>query len=65
MKSLHLPEYSDSYYDDIRTETDYQPGNDNIGDLRSADKPYIDNPNNDIFTHGNPRQIWTGIRFEF
>ncbi len=65
MKSLHLPQYNDSYYDPIRTATDYQTGNDKIGDLRSADKPYINDPNNDIFTYGNPRQIWFGIRFDF
>ena len=65
MKSLHLPEYSDSYYDPIRTETDYIPGDDQIGDLRSSDKPYINDPNNDIFTYGQARQIWFGIKFDF
>lgn len=91
-KSLHLPEYRDSYYDEIRNETkgeylyagyvytedvtnpwsgkthqkgDVVTGEDKIGYLRSADKPYINDPDNDIFTYGNPRQIWFGIRFDF
>lgn len=91
-KSLHLPEYKDSYYDEIRDETkgeylytgyvytqdvtnpwsgktyqegDVVRGEDKIADLRSADKLYINDPDNDIFTYGNPRQIWVGIRFDF
>ena len=44
---------------------DVVTGEDKIGDFRSADKPYINNPDNDIFTYGNPRQIWMGIRLDF
>lgn len=67
MKSLHLPEYSAPYYDSIRDEANgyYVSGDDKIGDLRSADKPYINDPNNDMFTYGFPREIWFGIRFDF
>ncbi len=65
MKSLHLPQYSEHYYDAIRTATDYQPGNDKVGDLRSSGKSYINDPDNDVFTYGDPRDIWFGIRFDF
>ena len=67
MKSLHLPQYSDSYYDPIRDVANgyYIAGDDKIGDLRSADKPYINDPDNDIFTYGFPREIWFGIKFDF
>ena len=67
MKSLHLPEYNSSYYDPIRDKANgyYIPGNDKVGDLRSSSKPYINNPNNDVFTYGDPREIWFGIKFDF
>jgi len=91
-KSLHLPNYKDSYYDAIRDETtgeylypgyvytqevtnpwsgetyqqgDVVKGEDKIGDLRSGDKLHINDPDNDIFTYGNPREIWLGIKFDF
>lgn len=67
MKSLRLPEYSDPYYDPIRNEAagEYLPGDDKIGDLRSSDKPYINDPNYDIFTFGQIREVWFGIKFDF
>ncbi len=67
MKSLHLPQYSSSYYDPIRDNEKgyYIAGNDKVGDLRSSSKPYINNPDNDVFTYGDAREIWFGIRFDF
>lgn len=67
MKSLHLPQYSQSYYDPIRDPKKgyYMPGNDKLGDLRSAGKPYINDPDNAFFTFGQPRAIWFGTRFDF
>ncbi len=67
MKSLHLPEYSKSYYDPIRDIENgyYVPGKDKLGDLRSKEKPYINDPDNEIFTFGQPREVWFGIRFDF
>lgn len=67
MKSLRLPEYSQSYYDPIRDEENgfYMPGDDELGDLRSNEKPYINDPDNEIFTFGQPRQVWLGVRFDF
>ncbi len=38
---------------------------DHIGDMRSKDKPWINDPNVDIFTYGYARSIWFGIRFDF
>lgn len=38
---------------------------DEIGDMRSSDKPHINDPNVDIFTYGTSRSVWFGIRFDF
>jgi len=67
MSSLHLPDYSDPFYDSIRDEERglYIAGDDKIGDLRSSDKPYINDPNNDIFLFGNPRTVWFGFTIDF
>jgi hypothetical protein len=40
-------------------------GEDHIGDMRSSSKPYINDPNVDLFTYGNPRSIWFGIQVDF
>lgn len=90
MASLHLKDYSNSYYDPIRDESKgnyLYPGyvysqditdqwgsahkkgdvvsEDKIGDMRSSDKPWINDPNVDVFTYGNMRSVWFGIRFDF
>jgi outer membrane receptor protein involved in Fe transport len=91
MASLHLKEYSGSYWDAIRSETTdayLYPGyvykadgtnsvtgashkagdvvaEDKVGDLRSSDKPWINDPNVDLFTFSNKRSVWFGIRFDF
>jgi len=38
---------------------------DHIGDLRSDDKPYINNPNREYLYYLDPRYIQFGIRFSF
>jgi len=38
---------------------------DHVGDLRSADKPYINNPNRDYLWYLDPRYVQFGIRFSF
>lgn len=40
-------------------------GEDKVGDMRSSDKPGINDPNVDIFTYGNPRSIWFGLKLDF
>ena len=65
LKSLHLPEYADPVFDNIRTDTYYVPGNDQIGDLQSSSKPYINNPDfYNLFLYGQPRDIWFGLRVD-
>ena len=38
---------------------------DNIGDMRSSDKLWINSPNIDLFTFGFTRAVWLGIKFDF
>ncbi len=67
MASLHLPMYNSPLYDALRTQFPglYVAGNDKVGDLQSSSKPYINNPDNDFFIFGQPRDIWFGIRVDF
>ncbi len=68
LASLHLPMYNSSAYDALRQANPglFVPGNDHIGDLRSSNKPYINNPDyTDLFLYGQPRDIWLGIRIDF
>ncbi|HAB53698.1 MAG TPA: hypothetical protein DCE80_16240, partial [Ignavibacteriales bacterium] len=60
--SLHLPMYNSSEFDDLRAKNPglYVGGNDKVGDLRSSDKPYINDPNYSYWIYGNPRDIWFG-----
>jgi hypothetical protein len=57
MKSLHLP-------DDIAGQFNYGniPGDDRPGDIRSADKPYIDMPNLGYTAMLNLRDIYWGLK---
>ena len=66
MASLHLPMYNSSEFDALRTQNPglYVAGNDKPGDLRSASKPYINDPNIDYFIYGNPRDIWFGMKID-
>lgn len=67
LASLHLPIYNSSDYDDLRAKNPglYIAGDDKVGDLRSNDKPYINDPNYSYFIYGYPRDIWFGLRVDF
>ena len=68
LASLHLPMYNSPAYDVLRFSNPglYVPGSDKVGDLRSASKPYINDPDYaDLFLYGQPRDIWFGIRVDF
>ena len=67
MASLRLPQYNSPDYNVLR---DAYPGyfiggNDSVGELRSAEKPYINDPNNPYWLYERPRDIWFGLRFNF
>jgi hypothetical protein len=67
LNSLHLPEWDSPEYDVLREKNPglFIPGNDKVGDLRSKDKSYINDPDNPEFLYGLPRDIWFGISFNF
>ena len=68
LNSLHLPMYNDPEYEGQTSPsgTPYVGGNDKVGDLKSDDKPYINNPNNDdLWLYGYPRDIWVGLNISF
>ena len=61
LNSLHLPIYDDPEY----PSDTYTAGDDEPGDLRSEDKPYINDPNNALWIYGEPRDIHLGIEIRF
>lgn len=67
LASLRLPMYDSPEYDVIREKNPglYIAGNDEVGDLRSEDKPYINDPNYSFWLFGQPRDIWFGLRVDF
>lgn len=67
LASLHLPMYDSPEYDDLRAKNPgyYIAGKDKVGDLRSSDKPYINDPNYPFWIFKSPRDIWFGIRVDF
>lgn len=67
LSSLHLPMYESPDYDELRELKPgyYIAGNDEVGDLRSSDKPYINDPNYPFWIYGEPRDIWFGFRVDF
>ncbi len=67
MGSLRLPMYDSLEFDELRQKFPgmFIPGNDEVGDLRSADKPYINDPNYPFWLYGSPRNIWVGLQFSF
>jgi outer membrane receptor protein involved in Fe transport len=66
LASLHLDMYDDPRYDTLRENNPglYLPGDDQPGYLRK-DKSYINDPDNQMFLYGYPRQIWWGIDISF
>jgi hypothetical protein len=68
LKSLHLEIYDkEPFVEDESVVGPKEAGTepDHIGDLRSADKPYINNPNRDYLWYLDPRYVQFGIRFSF
>ncbi len=69
LATLHLPMYKDSEFDDLRDKYSdkgwYIGGDDKVGDTRSDDKDYINDPDVTMFLFGQPRQIWFGLEFYF
>ncbi len=65
--SLRLPMYDSPEFDLLREKNpgNFIAGNDKVGDMRSADKPYINDPNYPFWLYGQPRDIWFGLRFSF
>ncbi|MGB5895012.1 MAG: TonB-dependent receptor [Ignavibacteriaceae bacterium] len=61
LNSLHLPIYSDPKYDG----KGFTAGDDQVGDVRSADKPYINMPNIDFIAWNPPRSVVLGLRIGF
>ena len=67
LSSFHLPMYDSPEYDDLRAnnEGSYIAGDDKVGDTRSSDQPYINDPNRSFWSDGYPRDIWFGLRVDF
>lgn len=68
LNSLHLEIYdSEPFLADESVQGPEQLGvePDHIGDLRNADKPYINNPNREYLYYLDPRYVQFGIRFSF
>jgi len=65
--SLQLPMYDSPEFDAFRENTEgyFIAGDDKVGDLRSEDKPYINDPNLSLWLYGFPRDIWFGFRVDF
>lgn len=59
--SLHLPMYKGEEYE----QAGFVGGNDKPGDLKSADKPYIDMPNRGFLKYLDLRTITFGLRIGF
>lgn len=66
LKSLHLAMYE---HPDWQNNGYFPPVNeqepDEVGELRSEEKPYINDPNRTSFTFLNPRSISLGIKLSF
>ena len=68
LASLKLPMYDSPEFDDLRTSSTegyYSPGDDKPGDIRSDDKPYINDPNEKLWLYDNRRDIWFGFVVRF
>jgi hypothetical protein len=59
--------YNSPDFDELRDPEKgyYIGGNDEVGDLKSKDKPYINDPNFPFWLFGQPRDIWFGLRVDF
>ena len=66
-ESLHLPQYANPEYDTVRdlAKGKYVPGNDQVGDVKSKSKPYINMPNKDFMWYQDLRYATFGLRIDF
>lgn len=62
MNSLHLPIYAQEKY---KNDPRFTAGDDQVGDVRSSDKPYINMPNMDFVAWNLPRSVVIGLRVGF
>lgn len=67
MGSLRLKLYDSPEYDALRENYEgyFLSGDDEVGDLRSAEKPYINDPDLPLWLYGEPRDIWVGFKLNF
>jgi len=67
IRSLHLEAFNEGLWLDDPYRNGPAEGEepDHIGDLRSEEKPYIDNPGREYLWYLNPRYVQFGIRFSF
>jgi len=67
LTSLHLEMYDSPEFDELRAKKpgEYVAGHDKVGDLRSKDKSYINDPDIKFLMYGEKRQIWSGIKIDF
>ena len=60
--SLHLPQYGEGRF---AGDSDFTQGDDKVGDYRSEDKPYINDPDYQRFAWNAPRSVTLGLRINF
>jgi len=67
IRSLHLETFNEEPWLDDPYRNGPAEGEepDRIGDLRSEEKPYIDDPDREYLWYLNPRYVQFGIRFSF
>jgi hypothetical protein len=58
--SLHLPLYAEEGYEGLG-----EPGNDQLGDVNSDDKPYINDPELTHLAFHHPRSFVFGVKVDF
>jgi hypothetical protein len=67
LSSLHLDIYNEEPFlsDPYRNGPEEGEEPDHVGDLRSDEKPYINNPDREFLWYLDPRYVQFGIRFSF
>jgi len=65
LKSLKLEMYGDPQYADDYASDGMLPGDDTPGELRSDDKPYINDPSQESRMYNDIRHVILGITFDF
>ncbi|MBN2011241.1 carboxypeptidase-like regulatory domain-containing protein [candidate division KSB1 bacterium] len=57
--------WDDYDWNDFKNYVNSLKSGDKLGDLRSADKPYINDPQYPFWLFGQPRDVWVGMQFSF